>query len=121
MSVTPRVSTTGMRMIRDFPSPGQSLGDMTLPDGNTGLDTIPSVPSAWARLAGVQIRVAFGHACSPYRCCKGLALLGSQGLALHWPFCKPTHSMRGFLTSFLLTHTVSDWVLSSTPARSSFS
>src|SRR5258707_13427495 len=71
---------------------------MPLPDCNTGLDTIPSVPSAWARLAGVQIRVAFGHACSPYGCCKGLALLGSQGLALHWPFCKPSHSMRGFLT-----------------------
>jgi hypothetical protein len=33
---------------------------MTLPDGNTGLDTVPSVPSARARLAGVQIRVAFG-------------------------------------------------------------
>lgn len=35
---------------------------------------------------------------------RGLALLGSQGLALHWPFCKPPHSMPGFLTviSFLL-------------------
>src|SRR5712692_3615916 len=29
---------------------------------------------------------------------RGLALLGSQGLALHWPFCKPPHRMLGFLT-----------------------
>ena len=38
MSAIPRVSTTGIS-IRDFPSPGQSLGDMTLRDGSTGIGT----------------------------------------------------------------------------------
>jgi hypothetical protein len=68
ISATPCVSTTGI--LKGLPLlQVLSLGDMTLPNCNTGLGMTASIPSASVWLVGVRVRVALGHACSPYRCC----------------------------------------------------
>jgi hypothetical protein len=60
--------------MKDFLPPGQRLGDIPLPEGPSGLETMPSVSSASAWLAAVRVRVALGHACSRSRCCQGKSL-----------------------------------------------
>src|SRR5438876_331690 len=55
--------------LADFRPPGPCRGEMTLRDCSTGVDIVPLISSAWARPEEVRVRVALGHACSPYRCC----------------------------------------------------